>query len=121
MSLLRARRTLVSLVVGGMFWAGCAVAASAQTAETVPMVMLSDIHFDPFHDPAKFEQLRAAPALEWEGILDKPDAPALAAASEKQMAACKLQCPDTPWTLLHASLLAAQAQSPNALFVTVSG
>jgi sphingomyelin phosphodiesterase acid-like 3 len=115
MSLFRACRMLALLL------AGCAIAASAQKAETVPVVMLSDIHFDPFHDPAKFEQLRAAPALEWEGILDKPDPPALAAASEKQMAACKLQCPDTPWTLLHASLLAAQAQSPNALFVTVSG
>ena len=62
MSLLRRRRMLGLLLACGML---CIVPrganAQAPKAETVPVVMLSDIHFDPFHDPAKFEKLRAAP------------------------------------------------------------
>jgi sphingomyelin phosphodiesterase acid-like 3 len=83
--------------------------------------MLSDIHFDPYHDPVKFERLRAAPASAWQKILAEPDAPSQAADFAKLMKACKTRGVDTPWTLLESSLQAAHLQSPHALFVTVSG
>jgi sphingomyelin phosphodiesterase acid-like 3 len=122
MSLLRARRTLASLVVCGTFGGLLGVAAaSAQKAETVPVVMLSDIHFDPFHDPAKFDRLRAAPASEWQAIFSEPDAPTQAADFAKLAGTCATRGVDTPWTLLESSLAAARTQSPHALFVTVSG
>jgi sphingomyelin phosphodiesterase acid-like 3 len=83
--------------------------------------MLSDIHFDPFHDPAKFDRLRAEPVTAWRKVLSEPDAPT----QEKDLAKIVKGCPvrgiDTPWTLLESSLAAAHAHSPHALFVTVSG
>jgi sphingomyelin phosphodiesterase acid-like 3 len=121
MSLLRFRRTLSSVVVCGLFWMGGAVAATAQKAETVPVVMLSDIHFDPFHDPAKFEKLRAAPVLEWQKILAEPDSATQLADATKLASGCGTRGMDTPWVLLESSLAAAHAHSPRPLFVTVSG
>ncbi len=88
---------------------------------TVPVVMLSDLHFDPYHDPAKFDRLRAAPASEWQRILAEPDAPDQAEIFAKLLKTCKTRGVDTPWTLLESSLMAAHAQSPHALFVTVAG
>ena len=117
MSMLRTRRTLAFLLACGLF----CPALVGQKPATVPVVMLSDIHFDPFHDPAKFERLRAEPATAWQKILSEPDAPT----QEKDLAKIVKSCPvrgiDTPWTLLESSLKAAHAQSPHALFVTVSG
>ena len=52
--------------------------AAAQThapATTISALMVSDIHLDPFYDPAKAKQLAAAPASEWEQILSSPDSP----------------------------------------------
>jgi len=121
MSLLRARRTIARTLALGMVCTAFTYAAVAQHPSTVPVVMLSDIHFDPFHDPAKFERLRTAPATAWQKILSEPDAPT----QEKDLAKIVKSCPvrgiDTPWTLLESSLAAAHAQSPHALFVTVSG
>jgi sphingomyelin phosphodiesterase acid-like 3 len=121
MYIFRSCRTVASVVVCGMFWTGCAGPASAQKTETVPVAMLSDIHFDPFHDPVKFDRLRAAPASEWQTILSEPDAPTQAADFAKLAGACATRGVDTPWTLLQSSLTAARARSPHALFVTVSG
>src|ERR1700679_317069 len=44
----------------------------SQAANTVPALLLSDIHLDPFHDPAKFAALRVAPATGWAAILYGP-------------------------------------------------
>ncbi len=105
-------------MVWGLIGAGsislCGAQATPPKAATVPVVMLSDIHFDPFHDPAKFNRLRAAPASEWRKILALPDAPTQAEDFAKLMSACKVRGVDTPWTLLQSSLAAAHAQSPHA-------
>jgi sphingomyelin phosphodiesterase acid-like 3 len=119
MFLFRSGRMLALFVVACVSLG--AVAAPLPKAGVVPVVMLSDIHFDPFHDPAKFERLRAAPVTEWQEIFAEPDAATQAADFEKLLAACKVRGVDTPWTLLQSSLTAARAQSPHALFVTVSG
>jgi len=39
---------------------------------SIPAFMISDVHFDPFHDPAKVKALVAAPVSEWKSILAAP-------------------------------------------------
>jgi len=122
MSLLRCCHLLALLLVGGVLYAGANVCgAQAQKAETVPVVMLSDIHFDPFHDPSKFEKLRAAPIVQWQKILAEPGSATQLADATKLANGCATRGVDTPWVLLESSLAAAHAHSPHPLFVTVSG
>ncbi len=94
-------------------------AAEAQT--TVPAVLLSDIHFDPFHEPGKLPQLRAAPIERWPAILSA--APTLT--QEADLAALQVQCHalalDTAWPLLTTALKAAKMAEPRPAFVTLSG
>ncbi|MEO8989191.1 MAG: metallophosphoesterase [Acidobacteriaceae bacterium] len=122
MSLFRVCRMLAFLLGCGAS-VGCVAlrAAPVEPMATVPVVMLSDLHFDPYHDPAKFERLRSAPASEWQKILAGPDAEDQAGGFAKLLKACRTRGVDTPWTLLESSLTAAHAQSPHALFVTVAG
>jgi len=83
--------------------------------------MLSDIHFDPFHDPAKFAQLESTTVDRWATILSEPDSrtqPEDFAALQKT---CKSKGIDTPWPLLKASLAQAATTQPAPLFLTVSG
>ncbi|HZL28084.1 MAG TPA: metallophosphoesterase [Acidobacteriaceae bacterium] len=122
MSLLRCHRMLGPLLACGMLWVGAGVGdAQTHKAESVPVVMLSDIHFDPFHDPAKFDKLRAAPVAEWSKILAEPDSPTQLADATKLARGCGTRGMDTPWVLLESSLAAAHSHSPHPLFVTVSG
>jgi len=83
--------------------------------------MLSDIHFDPFHDPGKVPQLISAPAAQWLAILSAPDTPTQAADFAALQKTCKMRGIDTPFPLLTSSLKAAQTQQPHPDFVTVSG
>ncbi len=86
-----------------------------------PVLMLSDIHLDPFHDPAKFPALLAAPASGWAAIFDAPASATQAADFDKLQAACGAKGVDTPIQLLESALKAAHLQQPAPLFVTVSG
>lgn len=95
--------------------------AQTKTPSTVPVVMLSDIHFDPFHDPAKFARLRAEPVNRWPVVLSVPDSPTRTTDVAALQEACPVRGVDTPWTLLQASLKEAHRQQPKPLFVTVSG
>ena len=89
---------------------------------TFPAVMLSDLHFDPFHDPAKVPQLLKAPPEQWEAILKQPDSPTQTADFAAVQDACHAkQLTDSPYVLLRSALQAAKAQAPGAKFVTVSG
>ncbi len=100
------------------------LAAAAQTKPappTVPVIMLSDIHLDPFHDPAKVAQLRTAPAAEWDAILTSPDTPTQAADFDGLQRTCRSRGVDTPMPLLASSLAAEKKEMPHPLFVTVSG
>jgi len=108
---------LRGLVVG--FVMAAAVVCGAQ--QSVPVVMLSDIHFDPFHDPAKVARLRVAAVGDWEGILKGADSATQAKDFEALQETCKAKGVDTPMTLLVSSLNAERAQEPKPSFVTVSG
>jgi sphingomyelin phosphodiesterase acid-like 3 len=95
--------------------------AEAPAQGTVPVVLLSDIHFEPFRDPGKVQELVAAPASKWKAILAAPPSPD----KEQRFAALQLGChtrgPDTSYALLESSLLAMQSLASELTFVTVSG
>jgi sphingomyelin phosphodiesterase acid-like 3 len=83
--------------------------------------MVSDVHFDPFHDPAKVQQLIESPVSQWDSILSAPASPNQSQAFASLQQSCGARGVDTPYALLESSLQAMRAQQPNARFVTVSG
>jgi len=83
--------------------------------------MVSDIHFDPFHDPALAKALAAAPADKWSGLLAAPASADQATAFEALQQACHTRGVDTPYPLFSSSLQAMRAQAGEAKFMTVSG
>jgi sphingomyelin phosphodiesterase acid-like 3 len=95
--------------------------AVAAAPTKIPALFLSDIHLDPFADPAKAARLNAAPAAEWPTILSAPDSPTQA----KEFAALQEACPtrgiDTPYVLWQSSLMAIRADAARARFITLSG
>jgi sphingomyelin phosphodiesterase acid-like 3 len=97
------------------------VHAAVSAAPTQPIVMLSDIHLDPFHDPAKFDALRKAPATAWQSILGAPDSPTQMESFSRLADTCKAKGLDTPYALLRSALDAAHGTELHPLFVTVSG
>jgi sphingomyelin phosphodiesterase acid-like 3 len=93
----------------------------AGASETIPVLMLSDIHFEPFWDPGKVPQLAAAPASQWKKILAAPPS----ADREQRFAALRQTChtrgDDTSYPLFESSLQGAHIHAAGAKFVTVSG
>jgi sphingomyelin phosphodiesterase acid-like 3 len=83
--------------------------------------MISDVHFDPFHDPGKVKALVAAPVSEWRSILAAPASANQQQAFDSLQQTCNARGVDTSFVLLHSSLLAMQAHQPNAKFMVVSG
>jgi sphingomyelin phosphodiesterase acid-like 3 len=82
----------------GLLWT--AVSASAANGNVTPSaLMVSDTHFNPFHDPAKVKQLKATPASGWETIFASGDSPTQAQDFEELRTACKLRGIDTPYSL----------------------
>jgi sphingomyelin phosphodiesterase acid-like 3 len=96
-------------------------AALCAYGQDVKVMMLSDLHFDPLHDPAKAERLAAAPVEEWDKILAEPDSAGQAEGFSALQTGCHARGVDPDYTLLHASLEAAKAQATGAVFVTVTG
>ena len=91
----------------------------AQTS--VPVAMLSDVHFDPFQDPAKVAELRAKPVEQWSAILNGKPSATQAADLQALQAACHTRALDTGWPLLGTTLAATHQAEPHPLFVTLSG
>ena len=89
--------------------------------ETVPAVLLSDIHFDPFHNPRLLPQLRAAPIERWPAILDADATLPVDADRAALQVECHAPVLDTAWPLLKTALVAAHDAEPHPLFVTLSG
>lgn len=83
--------------------------------------MLSDIHFEPFQDPAKLSQLRETPLEGWPAILGAPASASADADFKALQKTCPVRGVDTSWSLLSISLAQAAAQQPRPLFVTLSG
>ena len=90
-------------------------------ARSIPALMISDIHFDPFHDPAKLRQLVEAPTTEWTSILTAPSSLDQQQAFDSLQEKCHARGVDTPYALLHSSIQAMKSRQPNAAFMTVSG
>jgi len=89
--------------------------------QTVSALLISDIHFDPFHDPGKVKHLAAAPVSEWRRILlDAPSAGQQQAFDSLQ-GSCHARGVDTPFALLESSLQAMRAKAADAKLMTVSG
>ena len=102
------------------------IAAFGQTrpplpTATVPVLMLSDLHFDPFRDPAKVAKLAAAPLADWTKILTAPAFDDRAAAYASLEAACRAKGEDSDFDLLSSSLRAEKAAVPKPEFITISG
>jgi sphingomyelin phosphodiesterase acid-like 3 len=101
-----------------MVWFAAAMCAWGQDAK---VMMLSDLHFDPLHDPAKVERLAAAPVEGWDAILKEPDSAGQAEGFAALQAGCHARGVDTDYALLSTSLAAAREQAKGAVFVTVTG
>jgi sphingomyelin phosphodiesterase acid-like 3 len=110
--------TLLSLLL-------CTALAPAQhrapARREVKVVMLSDLHFDPFYDPAKFAQLNAAPVSRWAEILGQRSSVAQMTDFSALQEACHIRGVDSPWALVASSLHEARLREPKPLFVTVGG
>ncbi len=104
-----------------------ATPASAQNSAgnaasgTVPATLLSDIHFDPFHNPRLFPQLRAAPIERWPAILDRGNGLKADARLAQLELACHSPRLDTDWSLLKDALRAAHDAEAHPVFVTLGG
>jgi sphingomyelin phosphodiesterase acid-like 3 len=98
-------------------------AADSAKAEpgSIAALFVSDIHFDPFHDPAKAKALVAAPADDWPPILSAPPSADQQQAFTALQQSCHARGVDTPFALLRSSLQAMRAREPNAKFMMVSG
>jgi sphingomyelin phosphodiesterase acid-like 3 len=83
--------------------------------------MLSDLHFDPFYDPAKLAELRRASIVEWSAILSRPDSATRVSTFSQLQSGCGVRGTDSPWPLVYSALREVKEQQPAPLFVTVSG
>ncbi len=102
-----------------------AAAARAQARPpvkvSVPALLLSDIHFDPFWDPAKVPQLVAAPVSEWKAVLASAPSPDQKQRFTALQQSCQVRGTDTSYLLLDSSLKAMRKPAAGIKFVTVSG
>ena len=122
MGMMNIRRLgLAAMVAGSALAALQSPAQSGAGASTVPVLMVSDIHFEPFWDPGKVARLAAAPVPEWDSILAAADS----ADRGQQWAAlgqrCKTRGEDTTFRLLESSLAAMKLEARGAKFITLSG
>ena len=100
------------------------VALTAQQpkpAPTVQVLMLSDIHFDPFHNPGIAAQLGNAAIAQWPAILATVPTPADSVEFDTIQSDCGAKAADTDITLLNSALASAQLNLSAPLFITVSG
>ena len=88
---------------------------------TIPVLMLADIHFDPFRDPGKVDKLRAAPVTEWEAILKAPPTATQGADFARLQNTCKARGVDSDWNLFHNSLKAEQQRIAHPAFIMLAG
>ena len=112
------RRLLPSVL---LFAAASYAQKPAAPAANEPVLMLSDIHLDPFHDPTLVPQLVAAKVTDWAAILARPGTAASQQAYVQLQKTCKATGVDTDYALFASSVAAERAQQPKPLFVTVSG
>ncbi|WP_213803889.1 metallophosphoesterase [Granulicella sp. dw_53] len=92
-----------------------------EAKEAITALMVSDIHFDPLHDPGKAQRLFDAQEGEWNAILASAPSPDQTAAFAKLQKACGAKRSDSPYALLQSSLEAMKKSAPDAKFALMSG
>jgi sphingomyelin phosphodiesterase acid-like 3 len=108
--------------------AGAALAQSLQPTAahqekakaTVAVLLVSDIHFEPFWDPAKVPQLAAAPIDQWNVIFSAPPS----TDQQQRFTALQQTChrgADTSYALFDSSLKAMRSHAAGVSFVAMSG
>src|SRR5665213_3535405 len=95
--------------------------AKTARGSTIPALFVSDIHIDPFRDPAKVSQLVNAPVSGWNAILSTPASPDQQQAFSALQQSCHTHTRDTSYALFRSSLKAMRARQPHPTFITVSG
>jgi sphingomyelin phosphodiesterase acid-like 3 len=117
-----------TLLCGTVLLLAISTSSHAQTPQktppTIPALFLSDIHFNPYADPAKVAKLNAAPASDWPTILAAPPSSTQPQDFAALTAACPTRGTDTDYPLFQSSLKAihTNAAAPTPVrFVTISG
>ncbi len=85
-------------------------AHSRSGAPSQKILIASDLHFNPFADPALVKDLAAAPPSRWERILNRSELTAYSPYGQ-----------DTNWWLLQSALDAMRATEPNPALVMITG
>ncbi|MGA3372315.1 MAG: metallophosphoesterase [Terracidiphilus sp.] len=122
-------RTCLSIATLGLFFASAAALAQtpkptpkpAQANASVPVLLISDIHFEPFWDPVKVAKLNAATPDKWDAILAPPASPKRKQAFAAFLQQCACGDGDTSSVLFDTSLKNMRLQAAGVAFVTVSG
>jgi sphingomyelin phosphodiesterase acid-like 3 len=116
---IRTLRFISALLLPSLSAAPCFSKPAPQSSATV--LMVSDIHFEPFWDPGKAPQLAAKPESEWAAILASAPSPDREAQFNAIQQACHTRGADTSFPLFASSLSAMKTNAAGAKFVTVSG
>ncbi len=109
------------VAVSSVVYAQSAKASVRSHAQTVQALFVSDIHFEPFWDPAKAKELAAAPVGEWKTILAAPESADREGRFAELQETCHAKGVDTSEVLLESSLRAMREDASRAKFVIVSG
>lgn len=122
----RILRAATMLQIAFLLFTGASLAQSTHPVAppakaAVPALLVSDIHFEPFWDPAKVPQLAAAPVSEWKAILAAAPSPDQQKRFAALQQACHARGADTSFTLFDSSLKAMRKPAAGAGFVAVSG
>jgi sphingomyelin phosphodiesterase acid-like 3 len=88
----------------------CSPAQSRSRPPSQKILIASDLHFNPFADPALVKDLAAASPSRWERILNRSGLTAYSPYGQ-----------DTNWWLLKSALDAMQATEPNPALVMITG
>lgn len=102
--------------------AACGLRAIAQEkAHPVRALLVSDVHFEPFWDPAKVAKLVGAPERDWRSILEAAPSTDREERFEALQQSCYMRGADTSYPLLASALSAMQSHAAEVRFMTVSG
>lgn len=122
----RILRAASVLQIAFLLFTGASLAQSAHPVAppamaSVPALLVSDIHFEPFWDPAKVPQLATAPVSQWKAILAAAPSPDQQQRFAALQQTCHARGADTSFTLFDSSLKAMRSHAAGVKFVTVSG
>ncbi|WP_420236097.1 hypothetical protein ACOBR2_10640 [Telmatobacter bradus] len=94
---------------------------AATTNSETTALMVSDVHFEAFRDPAKTASLLSTPVTGWQAILDSPASPDRDTRWQEVETSCHTRGQDTDEALFNSSLQAMASQAARSGFATVSG